>query len=96
MITRGRTFAAAAALTLSLATPVLAQPGSGGPGWGPGMMMGPGMMGGWVMNGTPSMALGIDWPWKWVLAPFWAPFVLVVAILIRFGIGWLVYKAVTK
>ena len=38
----------------------------------------------------------IDWPWKWVLAPFWAPFVLVVAILILFGIGWLVYKAVTK
>ena len=45
MITRGRTFAAVAALVLSLATPALAQPGSGGPGWGPGMMMGPGMMG---------------------------------------------------
>ena len=23
-------------------------------------------MGGWVMNGTPSIALGSAWPWKWM------------------------------
>lgn len=38
----------------------------------------------------------IDWPWKWVLAPFWVPIVLTVAIFALIGIGWLIYKAVTK
>lgn len=28
----------------------------------------------------------IDWPWVWVLAPFWAPFVLVVAIFCLIGL----------
>ena len=26
----------------------------------------PGLMGGCVTNGTPSMSLGTSWPWKWM------------------------------
>jgi hypothetical protein len=63
MITLGRTFAAAA-IALSLATPALAQPGPDGPGWGPGMMMGPGMMGRGMMGRgmcSPRVAGFAEW-----------------------------------
>jgi hypothetical protein len=39
-----RTIIAAALLGAALGSAAHAQPGGGGPGWGPGMMMGPGMM----------------------------------------------------
>ncbi len=33
----------------------------------------------------------IDWPWKWVTAPFWIPVLLVAVVLIVVGIGyWLI------
>jgi LTXXQ motif family protein len=44
-------------------SPGLAQPGSSGPGWGPGMMMGPGMMGrgGFGFFCNPRMAGFAEW-----------------------------------
>lgn len=29
----------------------------------------------------------IDWPWIWVLAPFWGPLALALAILLLFGLA---------
>ena len=30
----------------------------------------------------------IDWPWIWVLAPFWIGIVLAVSALLVFGVVW--------
>lgn len=38
----------------------------------------------------------IDWPWKWVLAPFWVPLVVALVLFIIGGMVYLVYKAVTQ
>jgi hypothetical protein len=40
----GRSIVAATLLSVALGATALAQPAGGSPGWGPGMMMGPGMM----------------------------------------------------
>lgn len=32
----------------------------------------------------------IDWPWLWVLSPFWIPLVIVLGVLVVFGIIWLI------
>lgn len=36
----------------------------------------------------------IDWSWWWVTAPFWGPLVLLLAILIVGGGGYLTYQAI--
>ena len=30
----------------------------------------------------------IDWPWLWVLAPLWAPALLIVALVLFVGVGF--------
>ncbi|MGJ4941223.1 Spy/CpxP family protein refolding chaperone [Bradyrhizobium sp. HKCCYLS1011] len=54
------------ALTIIVAGPAPAQPGPSGPGWGPGMMMGPGMMGhgGFGFFCNPRMAGFAEWRLK--------------------------------
>jgi len=32
----------------------------------------------------------IDWPWLWVLSPFWIPLVIVLGVLVVLGIIWLI------
>lgn len=32
----------------------------------------------------------IDWPWLWVLSPFWIPLVIVLGVLAVLGIIWLI------
>jgi hypothetical protein len=34
----------------------------------------------------------IDWPWLWVLAPFWIPLAILLAILLVFAILWVIVK----
>lgn len=34
----------------------------------------------------------IDWPWLWVLAPFWIPLAILLAILLVFAILWAIVK----
>lgn len=36
----------------------------------------------------------IDWSWWWVLAPFWGPIALVVAIILVVLIVWAIVKGV--
>jgi hypothetical protein len=36
----------------------------------------------------------IDWPWVWVLAPFWAGLALVVALIVVLALGAAVASAV--
>ncbi len=38
----------------------------------------------------------IDWPWLWVLAPFWVPFVLVALLGLALGAVFLVGKVFAK
>ena len=37
----------------------------------------------------------IDWPWLWVLSPFWIPFVSALVVLVVLGVIFLV-RAVLK
>lgn len=37
----------------------------------------------------------VDWPWLWVLAPFWIPFVSALVVLVVLGVIFLV-RAVLK
>lgn len=32
----------------------------------------------------------IDWPWLWVLSPFWIPLVILLGILLVAGCIWLI------
>lgn len=32
----------------------------------------------------------IDWPWLWVLSPFWIPLVVLLGILLIAGCVWLI------
>lgn len=32
----------------------------------------------------------INWPWLWVLSPFWIPLVIVLGVLAVLGIIWLI------
>lgn len=32
----------------------------------------------------------IDWPWLWVLSPFWIPLVIVLGVLAVLGVIWLI------
>lgn len=61
--TYGSVAIAAAVATLIFAAPIAAQPGPAGPGWGPGMMIGPGMMGGGAFGFfcNPRMAGFAEW-----------------------------------
>ena len=36
----------------------------------------------------------IDWSWWWVLAPLWAPWAVLFALLAAFGIGALLFSLV--
>jgi hypothetical protein len=36
----------------------------------------------------------IDWPWLWVLAPFWAPYAIGLALLAVWGLGFALYLLV--
>lgn len=38
----------------------------------------------------------IDWPWIWVLAPFWVGLVVVLGVLLIAGVVILVLKAVRR
>jgi hypothetical protein len=31
----------------------------------------------------------IEWPWLWVLAPFWVPFAIVASVIAVLGVVWL-------
>lgn len=42
------------------------------------------------------LAKVIDWPWVWVLAPFWGPIALLLVILIGVLIGSLLLKLFPK
>jgi len=34
----------------------------------------------------------IDWSWWWVLSPIWISTLIVIAVLILLGLGYLIYK----
>jgi hypothetical protein len=34
----------------------------------------------------------IDWPWLWVLAPFWIPVAILLAVLLVATIIWVIVK----
>ena len=38
----------------------------------------------------------IDWPWLWVLSPFWIPVMFVLGCLIVYGLCYIPYAAVKK
>jgi hypothetical protein len=38
----------------------------------------------------------IDWSWVWVLSPIWISFLLVIALLVVVGIGFLVVWLINK
>jgi hypothetical protein len=34
----------------------------------------------------------IQWPWVWVLSPFWIPLAIVLALLLAAGFAWALVK----
>lgn len=38
----------------------------------------------------------IDWPWIWVLSPFWIPVVILIGILLVLLIIWLIASFIEK
>lgn len=36
----------------------------------------------------------IDWRWRWVLAPFWAPFAILLGFWVVFGIFFVLFQTV--
>jgi hypothetical protein len=38
----------------------------------------------------------IDWPWKWVLAPFWIPATFLAIVLFLLALAWLVKMVVDR
>ena len=38
----------------------------------------------------------IDWSWWWVLSPIWISFLIAVAFLVLFGLGFLIYWLIKR